>query len=356
MADGLSSADLRQRAAVGTAVANGRPAAAIDPLDDAVLRGKKIQAQKLIQQQTTGLETETLKAENERIKAEIEKQQLLDSQRHGGGGNDGWQEYLLTQMNRLQEQLAESQKVAQTAQQGILEERLGMLGAELERLRTEQAVPAPTVSASAHLEEAIATFEAARVLVSRFNPENPHQPIPMIDVELEKWKIQSAQMAEDRRLQYEKERRLLDLEMEMKREERAAEQARLDKATQTQERFFAETVPKLLEQGQNWFTLLQQRWAVGGAPAAPALPPAAAMTGPSPAPAPLPPGVAVMACQGCGQPVYYAQGANAVVCPHCFAVYGETETAPTPPGGHQPPPVAPQEATSAHAATGLGEE
>jgi hypothetical protein len=323
VADGLSSADLRRAAAPEILQRNGAVRVKdADPVDDALAMAKKVTAAKLIQQQATSMETEALKAENEKLKVEIEHKQLLESQRPVPG-DDGWRDYLLTQMDRLQGQLAETQREAQTAQRALLEERMAMLQGELERIRS-QSTPPPPPSAGERFQTIKAEIQAAREVLAEVQaPEKP--VVPVIDLEWKKFELITEERRELQRLEFEERRRQLEVEIALKREAAEREQARLDKEEEMKERFVNQTLPQLLEQGQKWYNLLAQRWGLG-APASPASPTAAPMQ----APRQPPPGVEAMTCQSCGQVLYYVAGAPSAVCPYCFAVYGES-TAPESP-------------------------
>jgi len=291
VADGLSSADLRQRAAVGTAVANGRVAAPRGPLDDVLRQSEVVQAAKLAQEQLLRLEAGEIRAQTEKIRAEVDLGRAEEMRRRDGGAGRPTDEYLLTRLDELRVEIARNEAATAAAHALVFKDRVQRITDEIARL---QRPPAPS-----------------RVYA---------------DINFERWLASAQALQEDHRFEAEKSLAALQSDLELKREERAAEEARAARQAETKERLLTEHLPKALDLGQNFLSLWLQRGA-----------------GPAPAPvgalgfAGMPPGPSAFACEQCQRSVPYQPGAPRAVCPGCGQEYlGDDQGADmaTPAGGN----------------------
>lgn len=313
-----------QRIATPTIRRNGVPHQ-LDPIDEAIDVGKRIAAQKMIQQSVSTVETDTMRAENEKLKAEIENQQLREAkQGQSGGGANQWQEYLMSQLTALQTQVAEAQKANAEAQMAVLNERSAMLRSEIDRLRGEKP------EASNPFATAREAIEQARALVEVITPATTPPPPTAGNAELEAWRI---------RAQNDHELRMAELEFrkEEKQRELALNQQRLDRELALQEksndlrdRFFTDTMPKLM----NGIKDILGNFASKGAPVSEAGVAEVTPIRPDvviPAAAPLAPGIESINCQACGAEIRYRKEWKRVTCNQCCAEYGDVPEAPATP-------------------------
>lgn len=332
MPDGLGSKDFRARASTGTLVRNGASAAAIDPISQGYEDIKKMAAAKMLGQQVKSLEADEIKAENERLKAQIENQQLQELAHPSAPPpqQDQWIQYILSKMDSTEKALADARVDARQAEQSMLHQQLDMLTGELSRIRevnasTENADDFDVISRK---------IDQAKSFIERFTP--PAKPesvnIPMVDTSLEKWRMTLENEREQRRIEAEdrREERRMEFEKWQRAEERS--ESRLDREAELHNRFFTDTLPKL--------TPLFERF-IGNA-ASSAAPSVAAQTFQTNAPA----GFESMLCGDCGFNIQCNPKLQKIICPNCGMSYSKTpDDAPAPvqtaqENGHGMDPVA----------------
>lgn len=299
---GLSSEDLRQRALVGTLKRGDNGHGETDPIAQALSMKRQIVAGKIMDQAVTETDAETIRAENERLKAEIEHEQLQET-RESKGKTDQWQEYIFAQMKTLQDQLAETQRALNQQQTEALQERLSLLTNEIERMQEErrQGPVNPVTTATE-------TIQQARALLETIGP-TPGTPPPVSgeDPTLVAWQLR-AKLDHERWLAERADRH--EERVEELRERARIDQQRLEMERthlEKQDRFFTETAPKLVEV----FAPLVQR--IVGAQGAAAAAPVTAM--PS-----LAAGVKAEKC-ACGNVMFFRQEQGLVICQRCGAEY-----------------------------------
>lgn len=317
MADALTSSDLRKQAAVPTMVRNGQPASNRDEIDDAYNINRKVIAANMVRQTAVSTETESIKAEVERLKAQQEKQALTAAlQPPPAPQQPALADYLMAQIGRAQEQMAESQREAHAAQKALLEERMNWMQGELEKSKAEgRKVETPIDP----VQSALTTLEAAQALVAKTTPPVTGGTAPVIDADFEMRRLTLIGMQEERRITAENDRKRLEAQLQLEQWKAEREEARLDKSAQTQDRFLTDTVPQIVKIAQDFYVTWQQRLTVTAqtvAQAAPtAMPQAAPMTTPNP-----PAYVLSDTCGQCGNRLYYTASMGEIVCPQCYAV------------------------------------
>jgi len=309
--EGLSSADLRQRAQVTTLRRNGNNGSSpIDPIREVLETRKQMTAAALLDQSVTQANTASLQAENDRLKVEIEGQKLLD-ERNGKSGDGEWREYMFSQLQKTQDQLQETQKALSEQQTKALADRLEMLTGELARLQSERQ---ESPSMVARLREAI---DESKALLEVITPVSTPPPSMVADPTLSAWEL---------RARYDQER--WTKEREDKLNERLAtlqSEATIREAQlqierehgERMDRFMSETMPKVVEIGSQ---ILARLLPAGGA-AQVAAPAVAASAVPLPSAEGLPAGVEAMTCQACGSRILYRPGYPVVMCANCGAEY-----------------------------------
>ena len=314
-ANGVNGEDLLREAQAGTLKRNGT-AAKDDPVVEAITVRNKLIGQRIMEQSLTEMETATIKAENERLNALIEQQKLQQAQQPEKQSTDQWQEYLLGQMERLREQLATAQQEAQAAQQALLQQRLDILMAEMNRIQQQpredqSAVPVDPI------EQVSKEIARAKALLAEVTPPTP-APVLGYDPQLEKWKLATQAEDRERERQFQRDQLQLQQTLELQRQETLARIAREDKEASSRNTFFEQTAPKAV----NIFVQFVQGWmsknvAVDATAIAPAVAPA-----PRPAVRP-PPGIQTMNCPECGSVIPYKAGMREIICPACYAVYAD---------------------------------
>lgn len=317
-------AELRAKAAVTTMGRNGAVPVEIDPLAQ-VLRDKRaMAASKLIDQSIAESDTAAIKADNERLKAQIESQQLREATTHRGADAE-WREYMLTEVTALRERLEEQRVKESELQQTLLNEKLALLSGELERLRDNKVAPTDPF---AMVNTAI---EQAEAIMTRVKPQGDGRPTgPQFDPALEKWKItaelerekrqmERAEKTEDRRIEYELKRWESEERLKVERER-----------TALQDRVLTDALPRIIDIAQRFLTSFTQQptGAVAGPDVAPASVPSAAQSQPqAESSAPLPPNVQQMSCQNCGARILYREAFGGVICSRCGAEYHNEKVA-----------------------------
>lgn len=320
---GLTSKDFREQYQVRQLErkANGVPVKDADPYDQIYSDTRKASAIKLMAQQDRSLDVELLKADNDRLKAEIENDELKE--RRGGpqGTTNPYMDHLSRQLEQTQARLDVYQERAQQAQAAVMEERLRILQEELSRVKVQ------TPEERDELESALSTVDKALALAERLRPPSREIVDRGPDPGLRRFELTLEADREARKLEAEERRYEQQMDLQLKREALAREEARLDKQAQAQERFFTDTAPKLLQLGQQLVETLAARTGQPAA-AAPAIargettPAVAAQNGHAKASV-IPAGAATMICQvpGCGATIIYRPGWPEVICSSCGALY-----------------------------------
>jgi len=275
-------------------------------------------AGKIMDSAVSETDAETIRAENERLKAEIEREQLKET-RDSKGKPDQWQEYIFEQMKRLQDQLTETQRALSQQQAEALHERLNLLTSEIERLQTSNSQPTNP------LDTVTQTVQQAQALVEMLQPKSMPPPVSTVDDptlrawelrathEHERWQAERQDRHEERLAEIADQNRIARERLEMERQH-----------LETQGRFFRETAPKIVEV----FTPIMQK-IVGqmGTASTPAAVATAAQVMPSVAP-----GVMSESCQACGNTMLFRPEQGTVICQRCGSEYtlGAAEPPPAP--------------------------
>ena len=318
MADqGMNASDLLRQSQVGTLKKNGT-AAKDDPIAEAFTIRKNLLGQRIMEQSVTEMETATIRAENERLNALIEQQKLQQSQQPEKPNTDQWQEYLLGQMERLREQLATAQQEAQAAQQALLQQRLDILMAEMNRLQQQPKEEQPQAPIDP-VEQVSREIARAKALLAEVTPPTP-APTLAYDPQLEKWKLATQAEDRERERQFQREQWKLDQSLQLQREELMHRIAREDQEAQARNAFWEKTAPEATK----IFVQFAQAW-ISRNPTAPGVAPSVA---PAVAPEPRqaaqpPPGIQTMQCSQCGGVIPYKVGMREIICPGCYAVYAD---------------------------------
>lgn len=300
---GLASEDISKQATVKTLARNGQLAREPDPVDEALATKRKLLGARIVEQTVAEQDTEAIKAENERFRALAEQRELRQASQPTGNA-DPWREFLMQQMQSLQGQLNETQQRLSQQQTELLQERMDMLRAELEKVRSDKP---KQVNQLTHVR---ATVEEAKAILELVSPaQTPPPPDESGSATLNAW-VMRTRFEQERWLaerQDHKEERMRELEqkLEFQREELALRRQHDDRM----DRFFTETMPKVLEIGNGLLNRLMA--GQGGMP-----PVAAAQTAQA---APL--GILTAPCQQCGAPMQYRPDWQAVGCLNCGAQY-----------------------------------
>lgn len=313
MTQGLSAQDLRQRAQVQTLRRNGNNGhqPEEDPLDKALEMQRKIAAQQIIQRSVSDTGVAATQAEIERLRAEAEKAKLL-AESKSPQQND-MAAFFLSQIEKLQSQLNDTQKALSEQQAAFLQDRLAQLTAQLQALQEGRPEPVnPIVMAKQSIQD-------AKELVDLFTPPPaPAAETPVADtaeaVKLQAWT--TAKQLEHKRWEIERadKREEVNLKLTLEREVRQAELNLKAQHDERMDRFFTETAPKFLEVGQR---LLDQLMA--GRSQLPATPVAAPAALPQVAP---PEGTETARCEACGSTAFFFDlQRGALICQQCGASY-----------------------------------
>ncbi len=319
-APGMNSQELMGQLRASTLTRSSNGHGTVDPITDAIATRKAILGQRLLEQTTADAEAEAVEAENRRIKAEIEREQLRESR--GGRASDKYVEMLAAQMDRLQAELADARQAISDQQTQALSERMSMLTAEIERLEARQSEPgaSPMQSALDAVAQAKELMNALSPTTERV-PERPMAPDPTIKL----WEVKA---------NYEHQRWVAERDdrhnerMEELRLKNQVEIERLEierKSAEVRNRFFSETAPKLLET----FGPLFQKFAAMTNSASLEGAAVAAQVRPATGPPPVPEGAQVTKCETCGAWIIYREEFAGVFCSTCGAEYSFKQDAPT---------------------------
>ncbi len=311
---GLSSADLRQRAAAANlARKNGDAAAPSDAMDQIVSDARKRLAITTASKLASDSATEDIEAETRRLEAEAKRQQLRE-QVKGGGRDDEWQKFVVERLGVLEEANRQLSEQLSQAQMAALADQMNVLKTELARLQS-QPVPSP-VDPFDHFTE---TVTKARAVMELINPPALIPPPPMEshldgpDPALTAWTLRATHeherwvMAHADEVEIKKHK--IDGELELKREELAIQKAHYERL----DRFMEKTSPEAIK----LLNIVAGHFFGGeGATAADARPEVAP-----------PPGVLAMNCQTCGTRILYPEGSVMAVCSACGSVFKDSEAA-----------------------------
>jgi len=309
MADqGLTSQDLRLRAQVQTLRKsdNGHHEDQ-DPMDLALRTSRQMAAQKLIERSASEATTAAIEAENARIEAQIKQRQLVEqSQTQPQGAT--WQEYIIGQVGKLEEQLADTRQKLGEQQIEALERREELLKNELQRLEAARAEqPTGTAAVKQQIEDAKSIVEMIT------SPPAPPLPSSGPEATLQAWLTRT--QLEQRRWELERQDRrdeaLAKLELEKLKQSEELTLRREQEARR--ERFFTEAGPKLLALGEKLLTAFAARGGPGGEVG---VVPVSAETAPT-----APAGASVAECPQCHNHLYYRPSWGEVICQRCGAAY-----------------------------------
>lgn len=333
---GLSSADFRKRAGMGTLTKNGVTHSPSDDMDRVLADSRKLAAVKASGAMVTNLEVEAIDAENKRLESQMKNQQLKEMLRPAKAQpeQDQWIQYILGKVDQNEQQLSEARSEARHAEQAMLHQQLEMLSGELVRLR-DQAKANP--DSGDEFDILTRKLDQAKAFIERFNP--PPQIVepqfPSYDPSLEKWKMTLDNEREQRRIEADERRADREFERLKWQQLQEREERRLDRESEQHNRFIGETVPKLANDIMPLFrTFLEKQTA---APAvAQAAPQVAADI--QQADNSIPEGFKIEACETCGFNILYRDGLKTIVCGGCGAVYGDPSivAAPTAAAATQP--------------------
>lgn len=333
---GLTVADIRSRASVPTLKRNASVGAG-DSLYQALADKRTVLAAKVIDQTVSQMESDSLESENKMLAAQIEREKLKEQLRSSSPGASGpgseWQTFIMEELKDTRARLDDAQSKLVAGQQAAMEERMAMLGSELERMRSAPGEPEPDpIARTQH------TIEQARQIVGLITPAHGREDTgrgvdPAIlaynrrmDNEALRMKISAERDAEERRERREAEREVRREERDFKEKELALKEKEMEMRT----RFFSQTGPQVLEY------LVRIVGVFGNqVPPVPGVPPAAipaAFGQSSPTPA-LPPGVHLESCRACGAPLAYNDAWSKVTCPGCGETYTLTDS------GEEPAPA-----------------
>ncbi len=315
MAGNLGMEDLRKQAQIMTVRRNDNGHADPDPIQEAIRVRKQLVGNRIMEQAVAESETEAIKADNERLKAEIEREQLQE-QKQSRSASDKWVEYILEEQKRLQERLAETERALSQQQAEALQERLSLLQAEIERLQQQPSQP------QSSMEMARNAVAEARALIEALGPTQSTPPPPITnDPALEAWTLRA-------NLDQERWRVTTELQHQEKLAEiqarNAIEKQRLEMEREHYnkvDRFLTDTAPRVIE----IFGPLIQKIIVA-TPGPVAAPGAMAQ-----AVAPPAPNVPVLKCAQCQGVTFFASPQGALICSTCGAEYkfnGEAQPEP----------------------------
>lgn len=318
---GLNAADLRRRVAGSVATlqrSNGSSSAPEDKVRQALQLRHEVLADTILERTVDEMGVDTMKAQNERLKLEIEQQQLQEARRPAPGGQDDeMRGFMLKQLESMQAALADANRAITAQQTAQLQDRINALEAELQR----GAAPVQSTDKLTAIKEELNSVLAIAELIS---PKVVEAPPPLaadqdpalrawnrrMDSDDERWRVSRQQQHEERLR-----------EIELKYAVDAQEQARRDKQAQLQGRFFESTVPKVVDILEKFLGNRLSGVAAatpGGAPAMAAtidepLAPARPMT--------IPEGAQVALCQVCGTRMIFRNTWTEVICNSCGEVY-----------------------------------
>lgn len=330
---GLSSEDMRKQATINAVRRSAGIAAPLDPMDEAMKIAKQRSAISAMNQIAASGDTDALRATNERLEAEIARHQLeekLNEIKRPEAASAGaeWQQWLMSQVQGLQEQLGEMRQEQNEAAQAVLQERLHLMAAELERLSNRPAEEPPIEAAKKQIESAMALVEYFRppAPAKDVAPSPDHTSLELrawekrVEIDQERWRAERQDRHNERLAEIEADRLLREQQLAM-------DQRRSDQV----ERALTTTLPRLIDLGEQFMTRFMSAREAAVAPNVAAM--TAEGQGATSDGVYVPPGCKVAPCQlnGCGYPIVYRQEWPSVQCPACGAQYTLTPDEIAPP-------------------------
>ena len=339
--------ELTKQSQIGTIKRNPPPPKADDVIAGAVEASKSRLALNMLNRENAQLEADAIEAETRRIKAQAELIQARTDAKPEAQQQQPNQltEFLFAQLQEVKGLYTQADAQARQAEKEKLEERMEFLAAKLQEQSHQQIVPAERSDLDG-LERVAEIFAKVEEFKARITPPPPPPPEPQLayDPGLEKWRLTIEDQREQRRLEFERERWVLQQKLELEREVTMREIARADRDSEVHNAFWQKTAPGIGDIVTRVGMGLLSRWGMGASPAEAAaaqveqVGAARAAVDPGPQsgaqPEPVsPPGVLLHQC-ACGFMIPYKQGYTRIMCPRCFNEYGED------------PPPATQEATT----------
>lgn len=319
----MGMADLRKQAQVLSIRRNDNGHGSPDPIQEALQVRKQLVGNKLMEQAVNEADTEAIKAQNERLKAEIEAEQLRE-QKESRTAGDKYVEYIMGEMKELREQLSETQRALNEQQTQAIAERYTLLKSEIERLQQQPREQTNPYVAAAQ------TIQEARNLINAIAPTSElPPPVPATDPAIDAWMVKANHEQERWRVTNElaHRERLSEIEgkLNIERERLEIERAHYEKV----DRFISDTAPKVVE----IFAPIIHK-IVLNTPA----PPAAFAAMPQATPQATPQ-VPVMRCQQCPGTTFYASQQGGLICTQCGTEYQIGAEAPPAPAEPVQPPI-----------------
>lgn len=322
MAEGNTSNDITRQSQVLTLKRNGNGYREPDPLDEALQARRKILGAKLMDQTVASTEADALKQENERLKAQIEHEQLQEQTSQAKAGSP-WADFMMGQMQHLQGQLMDMNQRLADKDAELYKERFDMLQNELARLREQGGVQVdPMEDLGARVEQTLAIAE-------RLRPPAPiAEKAPAADdPHLLAWMKRADHDHELRMEELRESREVRREELVLKRQEISEKDARERDRDAQMLKFYTDTAPKALELGQKVIEIWMQHTTVAVSAVVPSVEAAAAPVV-APAVAQPPPGAVIGQCSGCGATIVYMPDWPGVGCAACGRYYENTPDAP----------------------------
>ena len=296
-----------------------------DPLREGIETAKLIAGQRIVQSAINQVESQGVQAENERLKAEIERKELLAKRdgRDDGKGKDSAVEYLYSELKDLRTRL-------EATQTELTNQQLGMMAEQIQALNNQlQAVINDKNSRPDEFAALTQKVQEAKSLLEILHPSDTPPPATgPSDAGLDAWKVR-AQHAHEERM------RELDMLAEERKEDRTLRKQQIDEELrlkgehyQSLDRALNKTLPDLLGVAQNILTqFMQQRGAEGAIPAALAVEQGESSAAATPEARSLviPPGAQVTQCGQCGVRLVYRDEYPSVICNGCGAEYALTD-------------------------------
>jgi len=246
----MSSADFTKQAAIGTMTRGPVERPPADPIAEALEARRQMAGYHMLDQAASESSAAATRAETERIKAEAEQRQA-QAEAQGGGAVSEQLKFLYHQLETLQERYDEARAAQNEAVTAALNERMVMLQEELKEARKGAAADP--------LGMAIHTIDQTTTLMDKLRPPMPEvQRFPAVDVALEKWKLATEFEREKMRLDYQERAASKAAELALQREVKQAEIEAINRKAEMEQRFFTDTVPKIMDMGQRILTAITQ--------------------------------------------------------------------------------------------------
>ncbi len=321
--EGLSMADLTQKAQVSTLRRNEKPGNE-DPLEEASKITRRVVADSMIARtvnQTNAdsarAEAETAKAKTDAALAQAQYEEILERKRQGSS-NEQFQEFVMGQLKATQDELAAARDAINQRDMAMLQDRITILQSQLESITQGHREIVSPITAVRNTIEEYQAIKGIFVPEAKESPaENPPNS-PMVEAWLEKAKLEH----EYKRLIHTDEHEARMEELKVQREVGLAEVAVKERTAEQITRGVTDTLPKVLDLLKE----LSNAWLGGGRAKGGngvSTTPASASAGDSVRPhivAQPPEGFVVDPCPDCGWPVYYQEAWENTVCSNCGKV------------------------------------